>query len=128
MSVIWGLLVALGASLGLLLWAQADDIGMRIHGCIIFLAAVLAGFLLIKRHFDRLARPEAVSAEGYDEAVVRYAVIAAMFWGVAGFLAGLALALQLAFPVLNFDLPWINFGRLRPLHTSAVIFAFGGNV
>jgi cytochrome c oxidase cbb3-type subunit 1 len=38
------------------------------------------------------------------------------------------IALQLAYPVLNFDLPWTNFGRLRPLHTSAVIFAFGGNV
>jgi len=41
---------------------------------------------------------------------------------------GLYLALELSFPVLNLDLPWINFGRLRPLHTSAVIFAFGGNV
>jgi cbb3-type cytochrome oxidase subunit 1 len=51
-----------------------------------------------------------------------------MFWGIAGFTVGLIIALQLAFPVLNFDLPWINFGRLRPLHTSAVIFAFGGNV
>ncbi len=46
----------------------------------------------------------------------------------AGFVVGLYLALELAFPALNFDLPWINFGRLRPLHTSAVIFAFGGNV
>ena len=41
---------------------------------------------------------------------------------------GLYIALELAFPLLNFDLPWITFGRLRPLHTSAVIFAFGGNV
>src|SRR5436190_775333 len=47
---------------------------------------------------------------------------------VAGFLVGDILAWQLAFPALNFDLPWISFGRLRPLHTSAVIFAFGGNV
>jgi len=38
------------------------------------------------------------------------------------------IALQLAYPALNFDLPWTNFGRLRPVHTSAVIFAFGGNV
>ncbi len=44
------------------------------------------------------------------------------------FTVGLVIALQLAFPALNFDLPWTNFGRLRPLHTSAVIFAFGGNV
>src|SRR5215472_6947619 len=56
------------------------------------------------------------------------AAVASVFWGLAGFLVGLWLALELAWPALNFDLPWINFGRLRPLHTSAVIFAFGGNV
>ena len=52
----------------------------------------------------------------------------AMFWGIAGFTVGLIIASQLAWPALNFDLPWTSFGRLRPLHTSAVIFAFGGNV
>ena len=55
-------------------------------------------------------------------------MIASTFWGLIGFAAGLWIALQLAFPALNFDLPWTNFGRLRPVHTSAVIFAFGGNV
>ncbi|MDD9914089.1 MAG: cytochrome-c oxidase, cbb3-type subunit I [Rhodospirillaceae bacterium] len=60
--------------------------------------------------------------------MVKAGVIASMFWGIAGFLAGDVIAWQLAYPALNFDLPWINFGRLRPLHTSAVIFAFGGNV
>jgi cytochrome c oxidase cbb3-type subunit 1 len=50
-----------------------------------------------------------------------------VFWGVVGFLVGDILAWQLSFPALNFDLPWTNFGRLRPVHTSAVIFAFGGN-
>ena len=50
-----------------------------------------------------------------------------MFWGVVGFLVGVVIAWQLAFPALNLDLEWTTFGRLRPLHTSAVIFAFGGN-
>jgi cytochrome c oxidase cbb3-type subunit 1 len=63
----------------------------------------------------------------YDEQVVRKFVIATMFWGVVGFLAGVYIAFQLAFPVLNLDLEWTTFGRLRPVHTSAVIFAFGGN-
>ncbi len=63
----------------------------------------------------------------YNEEVVRKFVIATVFWGVIGFLVGVYIALQLAFPVLNFDLPWTSFGRLRPVHTSAVIFAFGGN-
>ncbi|MBY0421546.1 MAG: cbb3-type cytochrome c oxidase subunit I, partial [Parvularculaceae bacterium] len=62
--------------------------------------------------------------------VVKAATIAAMFWGIAGFLVGLIIALQLAYPNLFYfpDAAWTNFGRLRPLHTSAVIFAFGGNV
>ncbi|MFW1123204.1 cbb3-type cytochrome c oxidase subunit I, partial [Vibrio parahaemolyticus] len=63
----------------------------------------------------------------YDDEVIRWGVIATVFWGMAGFLAGLYIALELAFPALNLGLEFINFGRLRPLHTSAVIFAFGGN-
>ncbi|HVO15872.1 MAG TPA: cytochrome-c oxidase, cbb3-type subunit I [Alphaproteobacteria bacterium] len=63
----------------------------------------------------------------YDEQVVRQFVIATMFWGIAAFTVGLFIALQLAFPILNLDLEWTTFGRLRPLHTSAAIFAFGGN-
>ncbi|MCB9945401.1 MAG: cytochrome-c oxidase, cbb3-type subunit I [Geminicoccaceae bacterium] len=63
----------------------------------------------------------------YNEDVVRKFTIATMFWGVVGFLAGTFIAFQLAFPVLNFDIEWLSFGRLRPVHTSAVIFAFGGN-
>jgi cytochrome c oxidase cbb3-type subunit 1 len=63
----------------------------------------------------------------YHETVIKYCAVATVFWGVVGFLVGLMIALQLAWPALNFDLPWIQFGRLRPVHTSAVIFAFGGN-
>jgi cytochrome c oxidase cbb3-type subunit I len=68
--------------------------------------------------------------DGYANNVVKAGVIASMFWGIAGMLVGLVIALQLSFPDLFYfsDLPWTNFGRLRPLHTSAVIFAFGGNV
>jgi cytochrome c oxidase cbb3-type subunit 1 len=63
----------------------------------------------------------------YEDDCVRKFTIATVFWGVVGFLVGVIIALQLAFPVLNLDLPWTTFGRLRPVHTSAVIFAFGGN-
>ena len=69
--------------------------------------------------------PDAVA---YNEDIVRKFVIAATFWGVIGFIAGTFIASQLAFPVLNLDLEWTTFGRLRPVHTSAVIFAFGGNI
>jgi cytochrome c oxidase cbb3-type subunit 1 len=67
-------------------------------------------------------------ATPYCEDVVKKFVLAATFWGVVGFLAGDFIAWQLAFPALNLDLEWTTFGRLRPVHTSAVIFAFGGNV
>ncbi len=63
----------------------------------------------------------------YNEEVVRKFTIATMFWGIIGFSVGAFIAWQLAFPILNLDLEWTTFGRLRPVHTSAVIFAFGGN-
>jgi len=62
----------------------------------------------------------------YNDDIVKKFTIAAVFWGIAGFLVGVLIALQLAYPELNIQ-PYLNFGRLRPLHTSAVIFAFGGN-
>ncbi len=66
----------------------------------------------------------------YENGVIKAGVVASMFWGVAGMLVGVIIALQLSFPHLFYfpELGWTNFGRLRPLHTSAVIFAFGGNV
>jgi len=67
------------------------------------------------------------AAPTYNDDVVRAAAIATIFWGCVGFLVGVVIASQLAFPVLNLGLEWTSFGRLRPLHTSAVIFAFGGN-
>jgi cytochrome c oxidase cbb3-type subunit 1 len=63
----------------------------------------------------------------YEESAIRLFTIATVFWGLVGFLVGVVIALQLAFPILNLDLEWTTFGRLRPVHTSAVIFAFGGN-
>jgi cytochrome c oxidase cbb3-type subunit 1 len=67
------------------------------------------------------------AAPAYDEGVVRLFVLATMFWGVVGFVMGDLIAWQLVFPQLNLGLEWTTFGRLRPVHTSAVIFAFGGN-
>ncbi len=63
----------------------------------------------------------------YNEQVVRLFVIATAFWGIVAFTAGVFIALQLAFPIFNLGLEWTSFGRLRPVHTSAAIFAFGGN-
>ena len=63
----------------------------------------------------------------YNYTVVRQFTVATIIWGIVGLFVGVWIAAQLAWPVLNFDLPWLSFGRLRPLHTNAVIFAFGGS-
>jgi cytochrome c oxidase cbb3-type subunit 1 len=63
----------------------------------------------------------------YNYKVVRQFVVMTVVWGIVGMLVGVLIAAQLAWPALNFDLPWLSFGRLRPLHTNAVIFAFGGS-
>lgn len=63
----------------------------------------------------------------YDNAIVKKFAYATILWGVVGMLVGLILAFQLIFPALNFDIPWLTFSRIRPLHTNAVIFAFVGN-
>jgi cytochrome c oxidase cbb3-type subunit 1 len=65
-------------------------------------------------------------AQGYNYRVVRQFSVMTVVWGVVGMLVGVVIAAQLAWPELNFDTPWLSFGRLRPLHTNAVIFAFGG--
>ena len=64
----------------------------------------------------------------YNDRIVRQFTLASMIWGAVGLLAGVVIALQLAFPALNLGLPWTTYGRLRPLHTNAAIFAFVGNM
>jgi cytochrome c oxidase cbb3-type subunit 1 len=90
---------------------HAGDLGFRAGGSMA--VAATAGVVPARRD--------------YVEDVVQAFVIATVFWGVVGFLMGTIIAFQLAYPVLNLDLEWTSFGRLRPVHTSAVIFAFGGN-
>ena len=66
------------------------------------------------------------STETYNDKVVLQFSVMTVVWGVVGMLVGVLIAAQLMWPALNFDLPWFSYGRLRPLHTNAVIFAFGG--
>ncbi len=63
----------------------------------------------------------------YDNRIVRNFSFASVFWGAIGMLVGFVIALQLYLPDLNFDIPWLTYGRIRALHTNAVIFAFVGN-
>jgi cytochrome c oxidase cbb3-type subunit I/II len=63
----------------------------------------------------------------YDNQSVRLFTFASLFWGIVGMLVGVIVAIQLFYPALNLNLPYTTFGRIRPLHTNAVIFAFVGN-
>jgi cytochrome c oxidase cbb3-type subunit 1 len=111
--------------------SQARDTAYAFHAYVSAAASVGAVLAIFSRYFERrgvLPPAEIDGRPNYNLGPIKFASFMAMFWGIAGFLVGLIIALQLAFPVLNFDLPWTSFGRLRPLHTSAVIFAFGGNV
>ncbi len=63
----------------------------------------------------------------YDNKIVKKFIIATMFWGLIGMSVGLLLASMFLFPTITDGIPWLSFGRLRPLHTNAVIFAFVGN-
>ena len=102
------------------------DLAYKLHAALIML---IAGGMFIWQLRQIGETRAVVDDTGYMDGVIRAGVIATGFWGVVGFLAGVFIAFQLAFPGLNFDWgqPFTNFGRLRPLHTSAVIFAFGGN-
>src|SRR5699024_3180848 len=65
-------------------------------------------------------------AQSYNYTVIKQFTIATIVWGVLGMSMGAVLASQLVWPELNLELPWTSFGRLRPIHTNLVIYAFGG--
>ncbi len=113
-------------ALGLAVTFNSPDQVMSFHGLVFALVCALSTIYVMGKTFGSSAI--ATPGEFYMDGPIRFATIAAVFWGVAGFLIGDILAWELAFPALNMDLPFTTFGRLRPLHTSAVIFAFGGNV
>jgi cytochrome c oxidase cbb3-type subunit 1 len=119
------------AVFSLIVMAKAYTPAYGFHAGLFCVGSAVAAFTIFNRYYSRPLELPAGEIDGkpnYNLGPVKFASIAALFWGIAGFTVGVYIALELAFPWLNFDFPLINFGRLRPLHTSAVIFAFGGNV
>ena len=114
------------ALLSIIATAVSPDPAFRFQGWI-FTVAFLAGAIAITIGINngRLRSDPTRYADG----VIRAGVIATMFWAIAGLTVGVLAAAQLSWPSLLYfpEAPWLNFGRIRPLHTSAVIFAFGGN-
>ena len=124
--MIIALILGVGILYSLFVAARAVDPAMETHAMMFLAAFIVGGFALV----NYVSSPPQTDVGAYEMGVIKAGVFASVFWGIAGFLVGVIIAFQLAFPeLLYFDgAPWTNFGRLRPLHTSAVIFAFGGNV
>ncbi len=101
---------------------RGHDLAYQVNALVVL--AFAAGFFV---HAIRTMGTPRATATGYMDDVIRAGVIATALWGLVGFLVGVVIAFELAFPALNLGLSFTSFGRLRPLHTSAVIFAFGGN-
>ncbi len=120
-------LLGLGALWSLISAANGADAAIRTHAWVIGAGFLIGLFMMTRIYGDGGLE---VDKTRYNENIVKAGVIASLFWGVAGLLVGVIIAFQLAFPaLLSFEaFPQLNFGRLRPVHTSAVIFAFGGNV
>ena len=118
-SVVGAFLAILGAGL-------SHDPIFQLQAGTIALAGVIAAFVL---NAGMAGGTLLDHPDQYSDNVVKAGVIATMFWAAAGLLVGVIIAAQLSWPTVFYfpELGFLNFGRLRPLHTSAVIFAFGGN-
>ncbi len=120
-------LLITGLFLALYVAAKSPDPRMVIQAWTFIACVAGIGIWFLRRYAEGAPADE---TGAYQNDVVKAGMIASMVWGLAGMLVGIVIALQLAYPNTFYfpDLPFTNFGRLRPLHTSAVIFAFGGNV
>ena len=110
-------------ALGVSILGFGRDGAYIFHGWLIALAA---GWALMWQ-LNKVTDPEPEIPLEYKDDVIKWGVLACFAWGVIGFTVGDILAWQLAIPSLNGDMSWSNFGRIRPIHTTAVIFGFGGN-
>ncbi len=118
------------AFLSIVVAAKAFTAAYAFHAYLFCAASVAAVFAIVNNYYSRPAEAPPLEIDGkpnYNMGPVKFATVAGMFWGIAAFTVGVYLAFELSYPQLNL-VEWINFGRLRPLHTSAAIFAFGGNV
>src|SRR5262245_22784105 len=113
------------AAIGLIMAVAGRDNTLGAHGLIVMAMALAVAMLVLRK----LGAPEpdpSQNAHYYDDPT-KAGIVLAMIWAVAGMFVGVWVAALLAWPELTFDAAWASFGRLRPVHTSGVIFGFGGN-
>lgn len=120
-SAILILLAIIGIAMGVA--GRTDPLG--VHGAIIFFYSVALIFIIISRAFEGV--PDPTRIERYYDDPIKAGVAFTLAWAIFGMFIGVWAAAQLAWPSLNFDTAWTSFGRIRPAHTTGVIFGFGGN-
>jgi cytochrome c oxidase cbb3-type subunit 1 len=121
-ALIISILVAL---CGLILAAAGRQDALGTHGFIVSLAGLASAFVVIHGYYDPEPGPERLSTY-YDEPI-KAGIVVAILWALIGMSVGDWVAWLLAYPEMTFDATWATFGRLRPIHTTGVIFGFGGN-
>ncbi len=105
--------------------SNARDLAYMVSAVEVVLVALTVFIFVLRGMGEARTEPET----GYMDGIIRVGVIMTMFWGLVGFSVGVWIAFELAYPTINYSdalFGYLNFGRIRPLHTSAVIFAFGG--
>jgi len=113
------------AIVGLLMAVAGHNDPLGAHGALVIIAAIAGLFTVISKYYD--PEPELARLATYYDDPTKIGIVLAMVWAVFGFFIGDWVAWLLAYPDLTFDAAWASFGRLRPVHTTAVIFGFGGN-
>jgi cytochrome c oxidase cbb3-type subunit 1 len=113
------------AMLGLAMAALGRSDAFGIHGGIVLLYSLGLLFFIISRAFS--PEPDPTRFGKYYDDPIKVGVALTLAWAIFGMFIGVWAAAQLAWPSLNFDTSWASFGRIRPAHTSGVIFGFGGN-
>ncbi|WP_022729795.1 cytochrome-c oxidase, cbb3-type subunit I [Fodinicurvata sediminis] len=113
------------AFLGLAMAGAGFGNPLGFHGFIVLLFALGVTFLVLSGYFAAEPSPERLK-QYYDDPI-KVGVILSLVWGVIGMFMGVWVAALLAWPEMTFDAAWASFGRLRPVHTTGVIFGFGGN-
>ena len=119
------LITGTGVLIGLLMAAAGRNDVMGAQGWIVLLFSAVLFFLVARATYD--AEPTEDRTTAYYDDPTKVGIILALFWAVVAMSVGVWVAAQLAWPDLRFDAAWSSFGRIRPVHTSGVIFGFGGN-
>jgi cytochrome c oxidase cbb3-type subunit 1 len=119
------LITGAGVLIGLTMAAVGRNDPMGAHGWIVLLFCGGLFFLVGQKLYD--AEPVEDRSVSYYDDPTKVGILLALFWAVVAMGMGVWVASQLAWPDLRFDAAWSSFGRIRPVHTSGVIFGFGGN-